>query len=85
LHSGIQGHLPPLCRAHSATLVCRKAVIFGGGEGATYYNIVHVFDIPMRRWSRPTFTTTDVPLLQRVHMTVLYQNKNWVFGGGNRR
>ncbi|KAH9958732.1 galactose oxidase [Russula dissimulans] len=82
-HPEMQGDLPPPCRAHSATLVGRKIVIFGGGEGATYYHTVHVFDIPSRRWSRPTFTTTDVPPPRRAHTTVLYQNKIWVFGGGN--
>jgi Rab9 effector protein with kelch motifs len=82
-HPEMQGDLPPPCRAHSATLVGRKIVIIGGGEGASYYNSVHVFDIPARRWSRPTFTTTDIPPPRRAHTTVLYQNKIWVFGGGN--
>jgi UDP-N-acetylglucosamine:LPS N-acetylglucosamine transferase len=82
-HPEMQGDLPPPCRAHSATLVGRKIVIIGGGEGASYYNSVHVFDIPTRRWSRPTFTSTDVPPPRRAHTTVLYQNKIWVFGGGN--
>jgi len=79
----MQGDLPPPCRAQSATLVGRKIVIIGGGEGASYYNSVFVFDIPSRRWSRPTFTSGDVPPPRRAHTTVLYQNKIWVFGGGN--
>jgi hypothetical protein len=82
-HPEMQGDLPPPCRAHSATLVGRKIVVIGGGENASYYNSVHVFDIPTRRWSRPTFTTADVPPPRRAHTTVLYQNKIWVFGGGN--
>lgn len=82
-HPEMQGDLPPPCRAHSATLIGRKIIIIGGGEGASYYNSVHVFDIPTRRWSRPTFTTTEVPPPRRAHTTVLYQNKIWVFGGGN--
>lgn len=82
-HPEMQGDLPPPCRAHSATLVGRKIIIIGGGEGASYYNSVHVFDIPTRRWSRPTLTTADVPPPRRAHTTVLYQNKIWVFGGGN--
>lgn len=82
-HPEMQGDLPPPCRAHSATLVGRKIVIIGGGEGASYYNSVFVFDIPARRWSRPTFTSGDVPPPRRAHTTVLYQNKIWVFGGGN--
>jgi|SRR5713226_969691 len=82
-HPEMQGDLPPPCRAHSATLVGRKVVLIGGGENASYYNSVHVFDIPTRRWSRPTLTTSDVPPPRRAHTTVLYQNKIWVFGGGN--
>jgi hypothetical protein len=35
-HPEMQGDLPPPCRAHSATLVGRKIVIIGGGEGASY-------------------------------------------------
>jgi hypothetical protein len=82
-HPDMQGDLPPPCRAHTATLVGRKIVIIGGGEGASYYNSVHVFDIPTRRWSRPTFTSAEIPPPRRAHTTVLYQNKIWVFGGGN--
>jgi hypothetical protein len=79
-HPEMQGDLPPPCRAHSATLVGRKIVVIGGGENASYYNRVHVFDIP-GRWSRPTFTTADVSPPRRAHTTVLYENKIWVFGG----
>jgi hypothetical protein len=82
-HPEMQGDLPPPCRAHSATLVGRKIVLIGGGENASYFNSVHVFDIPTRRWSRPTLTSSDVPPPRRAHTTVLYQNKIWVFGGGN--
>jgi hypothetical protein len=82
-HPEMQGDVPPPVRAHSATLIGRKIVVIAGGEGATYYNSVHVFDIPTRRWSRPTLTTADVPPPRRAHTTVLYQSKIWVFGGGN--
>src|ERR1700677_3420492 len=82
-HPEMQGDLPPPCRAHSATLVGRKIVTFAGGGGASYYNSVHVFDIPTRRWSRPTLTTAHIPPPRRAHTTFLYQNKIWVFGGGN--
>ena len=48
-----------------------------------YYNSIYVFDIPTRRWSRPTFTTGEVPPPRCAHRTVLYENKIWVFGGRN--
>jgi len=44
-HPKMQGDLPQPCRAHSATLVGRGIAIVGGGEGETYYNALHVFDI----------------------------------------
>jgi hypothetical protein len=59
-HPEMQGDLPSPCRAHAATLFGRKIVIIGGGEGASYYNSVYVFDILTGRWSRPTFTTGEV-------------------------
>ena len=34
---------------------------------ATYYNTVHVLNILTRRWSRPTFTTADLPRRWRAH------------------
>jgi len=77
------GALPPPCRAHTATLVDRKIVVFGGGEGSVYYNSVWVFDVTMRRWSKPEFLTKDVPPPRRAHTAVSYQGKIWVFGGGN--
>ncbi|KAI0312266.1 hypothetical protein OF83DRAFT_675176 [Amylostereum chailletii] len=78
----MQGDLPPPCRAHTATLVDRKLVIFGGGEGPTYYNGIYILDLPFRRWSQPT-VTGDVPPPRRAHTSVLYKNKIWIFGGGN--
>ena len=82
-HPKMQGDLPPLCRAHSATLVGRKIVTIGGGEGASYYHSVYVFDIPTRRWPCLTSTTPDVPPPRHGHIMMLYWNKSWVFGDGN--
>jgi hypothetical protein len=55
-HPEMQGDLPPPCLAHSATLVGRKIVIIGGGENASYYDSVHVFDIP----TGPALVAPDV-------------------------
>jgi len=82
-HPETQGDLPPPCRARSATLVGRKIIAGGGGESASYYTSVCVFDTPTRRWSHPTFATTDVPPPRRAYAAVLYRNKIWIFGGGN--
>ena len=47
-----------------------------------HHNSVHVFDISIHRWSRPTFSMADVPPPRLAHTMVLYQSKIWVFGGG---
>lgn len=81
-HPDTQGEVPPPCRAHTATLVDRKIVVFGGGQGPVYYNSVFVLDTFSRRWTRPTFDH-DIPAPRRAHTAVLYRGKIWVFGGGN--
>jgi hypothetical protein len=86
-HHEVQGDLPPPWGAHSATLVGCEIIIIGSGEGASYYNGLYVFDIPTRPVVTAMFTTTDAPPPplppRHTHSTVLYQNKIWVFGGGN--
>lgn len=78
------GDVPPPCRAHTATLVDRRIVVFGGGEGPAYYNDVYVLDTISRRWTHKVFPQ-DLPLPppRRAHTAVLYKGKVWVFGGGN--
>ena len=81
-HPDAQGDSPPPCRAHTATLVDRKIVVFGGGQGPVYYNNVFVLDTVTRRWIKPNFTSV-VPAQRRAHTAVHYRSKIWVFGGGN--
>jgi len=40
---------PPPCRAHTATLVDRKIVTFGGGQGPTCYHTDYILDTQSRR------------------------------------
>lgn len=77
-----KGDVPPACRAHTTTLVDRKLVVFGGGQGAIYYDTVYVLDISTRTWTRPNIKA-PFPPCRRAHTAVLYQQKIWVFGGGN--
>lgn len=78
----MMGELPPPCRAHSATLVDRKIVFFGGGEDSVYYDKVFVLDTITRRWKQPKIEG-DIPAPRRAHSAVLYRNRIWIFGGGN--
>ncbi|RDB15110.1 Tip elongation aberrant protein 1 [Hypsizygus marmoreus] len=75
------GEIPPPCRAHTATLVDRKLIVFGGGQGVTYYDKVYVLDTTSRNWTRPAITG-PVPACRRAHSAVHYQGKVWIFGGG---
>lgn len=43
-HPQMVGENPPHCRAHTATLVDRKLIVFGGGEGSVYYNQLYILD-----------------------------------------
>ncbi|KAG5651412.1 hypothetical protein H0H81_008746 [Sphagnurus paluster] len=75
------GDIPPLCRAHTTTLVDKKLVVFGGGHGMHYYDKVYVLDTLTRTWSQPPISGTR-PTPRRAHSAVLYAGKIWVFGGG---
>lgn len=76
------GETPPPSRAHTATLVDRKIVVYGGGQGSTYYDSIYVLDTVTRRWSRPNVAGPKPPP-RRAHTGVLYHGKIYMFGGGN--
>ncbi|KAJ7260916.1 hypothetical protein B0H12DRAFT_1013840 [Mycena haematopus] len=76
------GETPPPSRAHTATLVDRKIVVYGGGQGSTYYDTIYVLDTVTRRWTRPTVAGPKPPP-RRAHTGVLYHGKIYMFGGGN--
>lgn len=92
-HPEMLGDVPPPCRAHTATLVDRKIVIFGGGQGPVYYDSTFILDTTTRRWFAPTFPAQSQPVPaegdplhpapRRAHTAVLYNGKIYVFGGGN--
>ena len=84
-HPEMSGEIPPPLRAHTATLVDRKLVIFGGGQGAHYFDDVYVLDTTMRRWTKPNPARPDMlkPAPRRAHTAVYYRGKTWIFGGGN--
>ncbi|KAJ7789566.1 galactose oxidase [Mycena olivaceomarginata] len=69
-------------QTHTATLVDRKIVVYGGGQGSTYYDSIYVLDTVTRRWSRPAVAGVKPPP-RRAHTGVLYHGKIYMFGGGN--
>ncbi|KII83176.1 hypothetical protein PLICRDRAFT_180671 [Plicaturopsis crispa FD-325 SS-3] len=79
----------PTCRAPTATLVDRRLVIFGGGQGPVYYDTTYVLDTVTRTWtqvhlSHDTGTTNTVhPSPCRAHTAVLYKGKIQIFGSRN--
>ncbi len=80
----VLGDIPPLCRAHTTTLVDKKLFVFGGGAGSVYYNSLYIFDTLTRRWTHPKFPAdSPKPAPRRAHSAVLHHNTLVVFGGGN--
>ncbi|TCD62232.1 hypothetical protein EIP91_007211 [Steccherinum ochraceum] len=83
-HPEMYGDIPPPCRAHTATLVDRRLVFFGGGEGPVYRNDIYILDTVTRRWQQPKFPKhVRLPPPRRAHTSVFFRNKVWIFGGGN--
>ena len=89
-------HPPPL-RAHSATFIPSfrtdnfhststdgHLLIFGGGDGPSYFNDLYLLNLSTLTWSKPS-VFGHVPSARRAHTAVWYKKKNWVvlFGGGN--
>jgi hypothetical protein len=81
-HPQMMGDIPLPCRAHTATLVDRKIIVFGGGQGPIYYDKTYILDTITRRWKLLKIEGI-VPAPRRAHTAVLFRNKIWIFGGGN--
>jgi Rab9 effector protein with kelch motifs len=77
------GDSPPPCRAHTATLIDKKIILYGGGIGGLYYGHLYIFDTVARKWSQPPVHDGPKPIPRRAHTAVHYRNKIWIFGGGN--
>lgn len=79
----VSGDIPPPLRAMTTTAVNKKLVIFGGGDGPTYYNDIYVFDTVTNRYTRPKLTGGAPPSRRRAHTACLYKNGIYIFGGGD--
>ena len=56
--------------------------VFGGGEGATFYNELYVLDLRNRTWYRPRVQGTP-PSPRRAHSCTRHNGYLYVFGGGS--
>lgn len=79
----VHGDVPPPLRAMTTTAVNKKLVIFGGGDGPTYYNDIYVFDTVTNRFTKPKLTSGQQPSRRRAHTACLYKNGIYIFGGGD--
>ncbi|PLW09315.1 hypothetical protein PCANC_25242 [Puccinia coronata f. sp. avenae] len=75
-------HMPPPCRAHSATHLDGRIFIFGGGDGPNYFDVLYYLDTISLTWTKPRVKGV-LPSTRRAHATVLYGNQLIIFGGGN--
>jgi N-acetylneuraminic acid mutarotase len=66
----------------TCTAVGKKLVVFGGGDGPTYFNDVYILDTVNFRWSKPTVSGIS-PSKRRAHTSCLHRNGIYVFGGGD--
>lgn len=97
-HPPMQGDIPPPCRAHSATAVMNQIILFGGGDGANYYNHLYLLDTSAFLFARPLLLCSSLrvarfrwtrfnprgvlPPPRRAHTCVMWDKRIFVFGGG---
>ncbi|OAV94874.1 hypothetical protein, variant [Puccinia triticina 1-1 BBBD Race 1] len=82
LRSNPKDHIPPPCRAHSATHLDGRIFIFGGGDGPNYFDVLYYLDTISLTWTKPRVKGV-LPSTRRAHATVLYGTQLIIFGGGN--
>jgi N-acetylneuraminic acid mutarotase len=81
----IVGEVPCQRAAHSATVIGNLIYIFGGNDGSSFFNDLHILDTDMLEW-RKVDTTGDIPPPRAGHTaSVLSKNAIVVFGGGNEQ
>eukprot|EP00842_Homolaphlyctis_polyrhiza_P004069 jgi/Hompol1/4663/HPOL_002479-RA len=75
---------PPLARrAHSMAAFKHFLIIFGGGDGPTYFGDVAVLDTLTFHWLSPTFAGTDLPKTRRAHSSWVYKDAVYIYAGGD--
>lgn len=68
----------------TCTAVGKRLVVFGGGDGPSYYNDVWVLDTVNYRWSKPSVVGGgEGPSKRRAHTACLWRNGVYIFGGGD--
>jgi len=72
---------PPSPRnTHTAEVVGRHLIVFGGRTESQFFSEVHVLDLDSNKWSEMA-TTGDTPAPRSGHSMVVYQNSLIIFGG----
>lgn len=78
-----QMHVLPQPRAgHTITLVGKKLVLFGGGDGSNILNDIWVFDPTSMIWT-PLLVSGSPPSARCAHTSSLLDGKLVIFGGGD--
>jgi hypothetical protein len=59
-----------------------RIIVYGGGQGTQYYDIVFIFDTTTCRWSKPTIKATSHLLGAHIRPCCIKERLG-VFSGGN--
>jgi len=70
-------------RSHSATVVGRKIIVFGGCDAKERFSDLLVFDTAVQSWYKPLIPEGSPPGPHRAHTATLVGNRIFVFGGGD--
>jgi len=79
-----KGLVPPPrpCRAHSANLIGDYIYVFGGGNGPSYFNTLHLLNTKTLCWEKPE-VRGQIPNPRRAHTSWVYNDLLYIFAGGD--
>ncbi|KAA1083240.1 hypothetical protein PGTUg99_017431 [Puccinia graminis f. sp. tritici] len=78
IRSHPKDHIPPPCRAHSATHLDGRIFIFGGGDGPNYFDVLYYLDTKNLMWIQ---VEVECPIARLAHTSTQVGSYLFVIGG----